>query len=394
MGQGSRSDDRRLRSCQPRRQSTDRRSRRHQPAGRTVDDHLPNTCTRISFFGGGTDYPAWYRQHGGAVLATTIDKYSYITCRYLPPFFEHRYCLVYSKMEHCGTIDEIEHPAVREVVRFLNVSRGLEIHHDADLPARSGMGSSSAFTVGLLHALYALTGRMATKHQLASESVHLEQEVLKETVGSQDQVLAAYGGFNHVAVPAQRRDCRDARHRGSGAHPGAQFAPDALLHGNQRTASTIADTYVTGIEEKKRKLRIMSDLVAESMSILNGSHDISAFGELLHEAWQTKRGLSAKVSNPDVDTLYERPPERAHRRQADRRRRRRLLAPVRATLAAAGRTRASIQIDTCAVSVRLHRQPGHIRRQRAGVRASGGGAHPAGNRALPRACSGRPARSH
>ncbi len=121
------------------------------------------TPVRVSFFGGGTDYPAWYRQHGGAVLATTIDKYSYITCRYLPPFFEHKYCLVYSKMEYRRAIDEIEHPAIREVVRYLDVTRGLEIHHDSDLPARSGMGSSSAFTVGLLHALYALTGRMVTK---------------------------------------------------------------------------------------------------------------------------------------------------------------------------------------------------------------------------------------
>src|SRR5215831_2541283 len=138
------------------------------------------TPVRVSFFGGGTDYPAWYRQHGGSVLATTIDKYSYITCRYLPPFFEHRYSLVYSRTERRLTLDEVEHPAIREVIRYMNIARGLEIHHDADLPARSGMGSSSAFTVGLLHSLYALTGRMATKHQLATESVHVEQEILKE----------------------------------------------------------------------------------------------------------------------------------------------------------------------------------------------------------------------
>jgi D-glycero-alpha-D-manno-heptose-7-phosphate kinase len=260
---------------------------------------------RVSFFGGGTDYPAWYRQHGGAVLATTIDKYSYITCRYLPPFFEHRYCLVYSKMEYRRTIDEIEHPAIREVVRYLNVMRGLEIHHDSDLPARSGMGSSSAFTVGLLHALYALTGRMATKRQLATEAVHLEQEVLKETVGSQDQVLAAYGGLNHVAFQPNGEivvtPVTVSRERVQELNSHLML----FYTGIKRTASTVANTYVNGIDEKKRALRIMNDLVIESMSILNGSQDITAFGELLHEAWQTKRGLSAKVTNPFVDNLYE-----------------------------------------------------------------------------------------
>src|SRR5437870_3340225 len=127
------------------------------------------TPYRISFFGGGTDYPGWYRRHGGAVLAAAIDKYCYLTCRYLPPFFEHRIRVVYSKIENCQTVDEIQHPSVRECLRFLAVTRGVEIHHDGDLPARSGMGSSSAFTVGLLHALHALHGRMANKHQLAME---------------------------------------------------------------------------------------------------------------------------------------------------------------------------------------------------------------------------------
>src|SRR3990172_2196085 len=150
---------------------------------------ISRTPFRISFFGGGTDYPAWYSKHGGEVLATTIDKYCYLTCRFLPPFFEHRIRLVYSKIEMCQTIDEIAHPAVREVLRHLKIDRGVEIHHDGDLPARSGMGSSSAFAVGLLHALYGLNGRMPSKHQLARESIYIEQQLLKETVGSQDQIL-------------------------------------------------------------------------------------------------------------------------------------------------------------------------------------------------------------
>src|ERR1700730_4155274 len=156
------------------------------------------TPFRISLFGGGTDYPSWYRLHGGAVLAATIDKYCYLTCRYLPPFFEHRIRVVYRKIETCKTVEEISHPAVREPRKFLKIDRGLEVHHDGALPARSGMGSSSAFTVGLLHALHALRAEMPTKKQLARESIHIEQEVLQETVGSQDQVMAAYGGFRHV----------------------------------------------------------------------------------------------------------------------------------------------------------------------------------------------------
>ena len=157
---------------------------------------ISRTPYRISFFGGGTDYPAWYREHGGAVLGTAIDKYCFITCRYLPPFFEHRLRLVYSKIEDCQRVAEIQHPVVREVLGMLRFERGLEIHHDGDLPARSGMGSSSAFTVGFLHALYALLGRLTSQNQLAAEAIHVEQDLIGETVGAQDQVFAAFGGFN------------------------------------------------------------------------------------------------------------------------------------------------------------------------------------------------------
>ena len=140
---------------------------------------ISRTPFRISFFGGGTDYPGWYRQHGGAVLAATIDKYCYISVRYLPPFFEHRFRVVYSKIENCQTVEEIMHPAVRGVLHYLNIDRGLEIHHDGDLPARSGMGSSSAFTVGLLHAMYALKGCMMEKRKLGLESLQIEQACRK-----------------------------------------------------------------------------------------------------------------------------------------------------------------------------------------------------------------------
>jgi D-glycero-alpha-D-manno-heptose-7-phosphate kinase len=267
---------------------------------------IARTPFRISFLGGGTDYPGWYRRHGGAVLGTTIDKYGYITCRHLPPFHEHRISIVYSKIECCNNIEEIQHPAAREVLRFLKVERGVEIHHDADLPARSGMGSSSSFTVGLLHAIHALQGRIVGRQQLALESIHLEQEILKEAVGSQDQVHAAYGGLNHVQfhpngeISVRPLTISPQRVSELNAHLMLFYT------GIKRTAATVAETFINGIEERKRQLRIMKDLVDEGVAILNSQHDLRGFGELLHEAWQAKRSLSSTVSNDDVNSLYAR----------------------------------------------------------------------------------------
>ncbi len=266
---------------------------------------ISRTPFRVSFFGGGTDYPGWYRKHGGAVLATTIDKYCYITCRYLPPFFEHKFCIIYSKMEYCHTVDEIVHPSVREVLRFLKIDRGVEIHHDGDLPARSGLGSSSAFTVGLLHALYALKGQVIGKAQLAKESIYLEQDILKETVGSQDQVLASYGGFNHISfLPNGEVSVRPVtvtpdRVRELNSHLMLFYT------GIKRTASNVAATFINDIDDRRRQLRLMKDLVEESISTLNNGQDLTAFGELLHEGWQAKRSLSTTVSNSHVDDIYD-----------------------------------------------------------------------------------------
>ncbi len=266
---------------------------------------ISRTPFRISFFGGGTDYPVWYRDHGGTVLATTIDKYCYLSCRYLPPFFEHRIRLVYSRIENCQNVDEITHPAAREVLRFSGIERGVEIHHDGDLPARSGMGSSSSFTVGLLHALYALQGQMPSKRQLALESIRIEQELIKETVGSQDQMLAAFGGFNHVVfAPTGEISVRPVT---VSADRLKELNSHLMLFysGIERTASDIAESYITDLNGKKSQLRIMKGLVEESLAVLNGSQDIRAFGTLLHEAWQAKRGLSAQVSNSHIDQIYE-----------------------------------------------------------------------------------------
>jgi D-glycero-alpha-D-manno-heptose-7-phosphate kinase len=242
--------------------------------------------------------------HGGAVLAATIDKYCYLTCRYLPPFFEHRIRIVYRQIETCKTIDEIRHPAVRAVLQYLQLDRGIELHHDGDLPARSGMGSSSAFTVSLLHALHALRGDMPTKKQLALESVYIEQQVLQEVVGSQDQVMAAHGGLKHVSfLPSGEIAVRPLI---LSQERLAELNSQLMLFytGIVRTAADVAKSYVADLEARRRQLRIMKDLVEESIDVLTTGQDLTAFGHLLDEAWQMKRSLSTQVSNPEVDELY------------------------------------------------------------------------------------------
>jgi D-glycero-alpha-D-manno-heptose-7-phosphate kinase len=246
----------------------------------------------------------WYRTHGGAVLATTIDKYCYITCRFLPPFFDHRIRVVYSKIENRRAVDEIEHPSVRECLRHLGVTRGVEIHHDGDLPARSGLGSSSSFTVGLLHALHALKGQIPSRRELASESIYVEQELLKEAVGCQDQVMAALGGF-HAITFHQDRDFSVRPVTISPARLAELNSHLMLLFtGVQRTASDIAQTYFEDLSAKERHLRSLQQMVDEGISILQDGGDISRFGRLLHEAWLSKRSLSNRVSNLFIEEIY------------------------------------------------------------------------------------------
>jgi D-glycero-alpha-D-manno-heptose-7-phosphate kinase len=265
---------------------------------------ISRTPYRISFFGGGTDYPSWYRRYGGQVIATTIDKYCYISARYLPPFFDHNFRVVYSRIENCQTIDDIEHPAVRECLRYLQFEQGLEIHHDGDLPARSGLGSSSSFVVGLLHALHALKGVIPGKERLAHEAIHMEQVRLKETVGSQDQVMAAHGGCQRVDFLADG----EIRVTPLTLHPDRLEALNSHLMlfftGIKRTAATIAQSYAADIANVEKQLRMMGSMCDEAFQILAEGSDLTAFGKLLHEAWSEKRSLSAQVSNRIVDEIY------------------------------------------------------------------------------------------
>lgn len=267
---------------------------------------ISRTPFRISFFGGGTDYPEWYSEHGGAVLATTIDKYCYISVRELPPFFDHKFRVVYSLVENVHEIREIQHPAVRGVLDSMNVSTGLEIHHDGDLPARSGLGSSSAFTVGLINSIHALHGRYVSKDTVANEAIHVEQCVLRERVGVQDQVSAAFGGFNHITI---------AENGTYSVRP--IILPKARLEalqdhlllvftGISRTASDVVESFAGSLKQKSSDMTATQQMVDRAIEILSSpSTDIVEFGRLLRQAWALKRSLSDRVSNATVDNLLE-----------------------------------------------------------------------------------------
>ncbi|MFP4040403.1 MAG: kinase [Desulfosudaceae bacterium] len=266
---------------------------------------ISRTPFRISFFGGGTDYPQWYLSHGGSVLATSIDKYCWIFCRYLPPFFEHRLRVVYSNIELCQSLEEIRHPAVRETLRFLRLSHGIEIHHNGDLPARSGLGSSSSFTVGLLHALYALRGDIPNDRQLAEESINIEQKMIRETVGSQDQFCVAFGGLNKIVF---QTDGNIALSPLSLPAPRKEELNNNLMlfyTGIRRTASDVAKSYVDHLRTREKLLHRMQTMVDQGISILTDGGDLDRFGHLLHEAWLAKRELSREISSSDIDRLYE-----------------------------------------------------------------------------------------
>jgi D-glycero-alpha-D-manno-heptose-7-phosphate kinase len=267
---------------------------------------ISSTPLRVSFFGGGTDYPAWYREFGGSVLSTTINKCCYITCRWLPPFFEHHSRISYSTVENVSNNDAIQHPSVRACLRFLGIDEGVEIQHVADLPARTGLGTSSAFTVGLLLALYALKNQMRDKRALASEAIFVEQELLCEAVGAQDQVSAAYGGFNRINFSTD--GSIDVKRILASPNRLAELEQHLALYftGFSRIASEVAQEQVKMMPQKKVEMETMLQLVDEAEAIVaNPNRSLDEFGRLLHQTWQIKRTLTQKISNPHIDEIYE-----------------------------------------------------------------------------------------
>ena len=266
---------------------------------------ITKTPYRISFFGGGTDLNQWFSENGGAVISTSIDKYCYISCRYLPKFFDHKFRFVYSQIEDVLEINDIKHPAIKGLLNHLDWKEGIELHHDGDLPARSGLGSSSSFTVGMLNALYAIRGKYISKNELAKQAIHIEQKILKENVGCQDQIAAAYGGFNKIEfygedsfkvspiiIPDERLN---------------KLQDNLLLFftGISRFASEIEKSKIVNFSSKKIELTKMHEMVDTSIDILvNQKNNIDDFGFLLNEGWQYKKSLSNLVSNNEVDEIY------------------------------------------------------------------------------------------
>ena len=268
---------------------------------------ISKTPFRISFFGGGTDYPGWYLEHGGRVISTTINKYCYITIRSIPAFFEYNYRLRYFATEEVLSIDEIKHPAIRETFKFLEIKQNLELVHFAEMPAQSGLGSSSTFTVGLLKALHAFKGEQIWGNRLLKEALHVEQRLIKENVGSQDQAAASFGGFNSIEF---KKDSSIIVEPLTISKKRVKDLEDRLIlvfTGFSRTASIIAHEQIKNIPSRTKELYKMLDLANDAQEILMDSErPLDDFGYLLNKQWQLKKTMSNLISNQAIDLLYKR----------------------------------------------------------------------------------------
>ena len=265
---------------------------------------ISKTPYRISFFGGGTDYPSWYKKNSGSVISATIDKYIYISCRKLPPFFKHKYRIVWSHIETVKKLNHIKHKAVREMLKNLKISEGLEIHYDGDLPARSGMGSSSVFVVGLMNLFNNFKNKKISKKNLAKKSIFFEQKILNEVVGSQDQIAATYGGFNKIifkkngAFSIKQISIKNKTIR--------KLNNNLLLvyTGYKRTAHHIAKSYVNKLQSSKKEYILKISNYVKSAEIALKKGQLDNFGKLLNDAWQEKKKLSTSITNSNIDKIY------------------------------------------------------------------------------------------
>jgi len=241
----------------------------------------------------------WYNEHGGAVLSTTINKYCYIFARWLPPFFEHKHRIVYSAIELPNAIENIGHPSVRETCKLLGIDRGVEIHHAGDLPSKTGMGTSSSFTVALLHALSALKGVDIDKRQLANIAIHIEQNLIKECVGSQDQTASAYGGLNRIDFSSEDIIVKPIKCK--------ELEKRLMLFftGFQRNAVDIEKAKLKNIPDKILQFDALYKLVDRGEAILNSSAGLEEFGRLLDTGWEIKRSMADNTSTDYIDFLYQ-----------------------------------------------------------------------------------------
>lgn len=264
---------------------------------------ITRTPFRMSFFGGGTDIASFYEEHGGAVLSTTFDKYCYVNVRHLPRFFDYRTHLTYSRTEYVNGVDEIQHPLIREAMRLLDI-REIRLMYDADLPARTGLGTSSSFAVGLLNAFYALKGKRVDSKRLADEAIYLERVRCQEAGGIQDQIAAAYGGMNRIDMDRNGYRVRPMVL----SNQRKDELNDSLMlffTGFTRFSSEIQQKTEASMEEKTAQLLEMKGLVDDAESILISKAELGEFGRLMDYSWKLKRGLSAGISTSAIDEVYE-----------------------------------------------------------------------------------------
>ena len=265
---------------------------------------ITQTPFRMSFFGGGTDFPDFYREHGGAVISTTFDKYCYVNVRHLPRFFDYSTDLSYARTERVKRVEDIEHPAIREAMKHLDMHE-IRLTYEADLPARSGLGTSSSFAVGMLNAFYALKGKYADKRKLADDAIFLERVLCNESGGVQDQIAASFGGMNRINFNAE----------GYTVNP-VIISPERkkLLNRNlmlfftgfSRFSSDIQVAAEKNLKSKQNQLLEMLSLVDDAEKILTSKTDLEEFGRLLDYTWQLKRGITDKVSTDSIDAVYSR----------------------------------------------------------------------------------------
>ena len=260
---------------------------------------------RISFFGGGTDYHTWYRNFGGEILSTTINHYNYISCRYLPPFHpEYKNRIAWKILEYPNSVDEIKHNAIRGALKYYNITKGVEISNQCDLPARSGLGSSSAFSAALIKSIKALKGKMISKEDLALETINLERNVLKENVGIQDQIATVYGGLNHISI------FNDGTFKVEPVildeNIKEEFNKRLLLFftGVSRTSSDVCKQQIDSAIKNSASLQLMQSMVKDAIKMLCEGN-IDDIGRLLHESWMLKRSLTNNISTFYIDEIYD-----------------------------------------------------------------------------------------
>lgn len=263
---------------------------------------ITQTPFRMSFFGGGTDFPGFYKEHGGAVISTTFDKYCYVNVRHLPRFFDYSTELSYSRIERVTDVEAIEHPAIREAMKYLDMQE-IRLTYEADLPARSGLGTSSSFAVGMLNAFYALKGKYADKRKLADDAIYLERVLCKESGGVQDQIAASFGGLNRINFNADGYEVNPVI---ISPERKAQLNRNLMLFftGFSRFSSDIQKTTQKDMADKERQLLEMLSLVDEAEKVLTTKTDLNEFGRLLDYTWKLKRGISSGISTDSIDGLY------------------------------------------------------------------------------------------